>query len=310
MRHVFVVNPKAGKGAFAENFSETIRAKMEGYGLPYEIHITAAPYEGIDFVRLKATSGEPIRFYACGGDGTLYEVVNGAIGHKNAEVAAIPLGSGNDFIRLFGKKEELLDIGVHVHGTPADLDIIRCGDKYAINQCSMGFDAEVCAKQSDFKKVSFLNGENAYKAALAYCFLCKGNHKFTITIDNNEPFTALFLVCFAGNSRWYGGGFMAGPKAVPDDGLLDFIMLEKTKPLPFMLPLVGKFKRGEHLDLPVTTFVRGKKIHIESAVPAAVNVDGETEYATESTFEIIEKGIRFVVPSSSDYFERKKNGTL
>ncbi len=310
MRHVFVINPKAGKGTFAENFSEIVKAKMESYGLPYELHVTSAPYEGIEFVRREAATGEPIRFYACGGDGTLYEVVNGAIGHQNAEVAVVPLGSGNDFIRLFGKKEELLDIGVHVHGTPTALDIIKCGDRYAINQCSMGLDAEVCAKQAHFKKASFLSGENAYTAALAYCALRKSNNVFTISIDDGEPFTMPVLFCFAGNSRWYGGGYMAGPKAIPDDGLLDFVILKKNKPLFLMVPLFGPYKRGEHLDFDITTFVRGKKIHIESPVPSAVNIDGETEYSKETTFEIIEKGMKYVVPSCSDYFERKKNGTL
>jgi hypothetical protein len=62
--------------------------------------------EGIEYVKNRAASGEEIRFYACGGDGTLYDVVNGAFGFKNVQVAVIPLGSGNDFIRLFGTKDE------------------------------------------------------------------------------------------------------------------------------------------------------------------------------------------------------------
>ena len=59
-----------------------------------------------------------------------------------------------------------------------------------------------------------------------------------------------------------------------------------------------------------TIFKRGKKIHITCEKPAAMNVDGETDYVTECTFEIIEKGIKFVVPACSDFIERVKNGEI
>ena len=88
----------------------------------------------------------------CGGDGTLSEVVNACAEKKNAEVAAIPLGSGNDFIRIFGEKEDLLDLKAHVTGTPMEFDLIKYEDQYAINQCSMGLDAEVCARQVKYKQ--------------------------------------------------------------------------------------------------------------------------------------------------------------
>lgn len=310
MKHIFVVNPKAGKGDSAQKYSKYVENRAGELGLDYEIHITGAPRDGLEFVRQRAASDEHIRFYACGGDGTLYEVVNGAAGRENAEVAAVPLGSGNDFVRLFGKKEDLLDIGVHINGTPSALDLIKCGKHYAINQCSMGFDAEVCAKQADFKRLKPISAKGAYSAALISCVLNKLSHDFTIAIDGGEPFTMSVLFCYIGNSRWYGGGFMAGPKAIPDDGLLDFVILKGGIPRRRLLPLAAVYKKGEHLSLDITTYIRGKKITVTSETPAAVNIDGETEHVREMNVEIVEKGIKFVVPSNSDYFERKKNGTL
>ena len=308
MRHIFIVNPKAGKGNSSEGFSAQIESQAKKLGIDCLVHTTTAAYEGIDFVRETAKSGEPMRFYACGGDGTLFEVVNGIAtsGNKNAEVAVIPLGSGNDFIRLFGKKEDMQDIAVHVNGTPVELDLIQCADKYAINQCSMGLDAEVCAMQASFKKIKFLNGESAYTAALLYSFVKKMKSTFTITVDDNKPVTMPVLFCFVGNSRWYGGGYMAAPKALPDDGLLDFIIVKKNMCRLKLLTLIGKYKAGKHLGWDITTFVRGKQLHITSEKPAAVNVDGETEYVTEATFRIIEKGIKFVVPSNSAYLKGKR----
>ena len=312
MKHVFVINPGAGKGkgktvAFIEPM---IRDYFSKNGGDYEIHVTTEPYEGIDFVRKYPEGEETVRFYACGGDGTLFEVVNGAYGKKNVQVAAIPLGSGNDFIRLFGTKEQLVNVEAQVTGKPLQLDVIKCMDKIAINQCSMGLDAEVCAKQGTFKKIPLLSGEAAYTASLLYCFIGRMKSTFTVTIDDGEPFTQPTLFCFCGNSRWYGGGYMAAPHAMPDDGLLDFVIVKKAVSRVKLLSLTQKYKNGEHLDWPITKFVRGKKMTIHSEKPAAVNVDGECEYVTDCSFEIIEKGITFVVPSSSTYFEDVEKGII
>ena len=311
MKHLFIVNPKAGKGFDAEVFKADTEKELKALGITdYDIHITTAAGDGMEYAKKVVSTGEEVRVYACGGDGTLYEVVNACAEHKNAQVAAIPLGSGNDFIRIFEKKENLRKIADHVNGTPVEFDIIKCGDRYAINQCSMGIDAEICAKQSYFKKVPFLSGEAAYTAALLYCFIGKMKSHFTVKIDDDDPVESNFLFCVAANSRWYGGGYKAAPKALTYDGLLDFVVVRKDVPRIMMLGLINKYKRGEHLDWERTLFKRGKKINVKSAKTAAVNVDGECYYAEESTFEIIEKGITYVVPACSDFLDRMKNGTV
>ncbi len=312
MKHVFIVNPCAGKGK--NQASNYIIPRIKEYfsknNGSYEIHETTEPYEGINFVKYYPVGEETVRFYACGGDGTLFEVVNGAYGKENVEVAVIPLGSGNDFIRLFGNKEDLIDVEAQVNGTPIKLDVIKCLGKIAINQCSMGLDAEVCAGQAKFKKIPFINGEAAYTASLLYSFIGKMKSVFTVQFDDEEPFTAPTLFCYCGNSRWYGGGYMAAPHAMPDDGLLDFVHVKKNIPRIKLLGLINKYKRGEHLDWDITTFSRGKKLTIHSDRPAAVNIDGECEYVNDCTFEIVEKGITFVIPTTSWYFERVEKGII
>ena len=312
MKHVFIVNPKSGKGKVLE----FIKPKIEQYAkehpeLEIETHITTAPYEGIAYVKERASTGEHIRFYACGGDGTLFEVINGAYLYPDTtEVAVIPLGSGNDFIRLFGKASEMTNIDDHVNGTPTRLDLIRCGDKIAINQCSMGIDAEVCAKQVYFKKLPLISGEMAYTFSLVYCLFRKLKSDFKVYVDDKLVIEDSMLFSLCGNSRWYGGGYKGAPLAIPDDGLLDMILVRSKISRLKLASLMSKYKKGEHLDWDITTFVRGKKLHIESKKPAAVNVDGECEYVTEATFEIIESGISFVVPRNSTYFEDRASGKI
>ena len=99
---------------------------------------------------------------------------------------------------------------------------------------------------------------------------------------------------------------MAGPKAYPDDGLLDFIIVESKLSRLKLATLLNKYKRGEHLDWDITNFQRGKKLVIHSDHPAAVNVDGETKYVTDTSFEIVEKGIVFVVPAGSPFLKDRE----
>lgn len=311
MKHIFIINPVAGNGIDHITYSEKIKKAFSELGIEdYEIHVTTGVGNANEFAKEKVKTGEHIRFYACGGDGTLSEVVNACAEHKNAEVAAIPLGSGNDFIRIFGSKEDLLDLKAHINGTPMEFDLIKYEDQYAINQCSMGLDAEVCAKQADFKKIPFLSPETAYTVALLYCFIGKMKNTFTIQFDDDEPFTKDVLFCVVGNSRWYGGGYMAAPKALTYDGLLDFVVVEKNCSRLTLLGLIAPYKRGEHLEWERTHFKRGKKITIKSKKPSAVNFDGEVKIVTEATFNIVEKAIKYVVPANSDFTKKVEEGTL
>ncbi|MBQ2775095.1 MAG: diacylglycerol kinase family lipid kinase [Clostridia bacterium] len=306
MKHIFLINPAAGKGKSVD----IIRPQIEEYcgksGIDYEIYVTQRRNDALEYCRERAKSGESIRFYACGGDGTLYEVVNGVYGYPNCEVAVIPLGSGNDFIRLFGTKEQFINVEAQVTGVPVELDVVKCGDKIAINQCSMGLDAEVCAKQASFKKIPAMNGEVAYLAATFYSLLRKVGHKFTVTIDDNEPFTDTVLFCVAANSRWYGGGFQAAPLAWPDDGQLDFVIVRKDRSRARLLPLVNKYKNGEHVGMDITRYVKGSKMKVHCDTPSAVNVDGECEFVTDSEFEIVRKAIKFVVPQFSTFLKDRE----
>lgn len=152
MKHIFIINPTAGKGKAAKKIIPVINSYCKTHKLDAQLYVTKFSGDGMKYVEEIAKRGEPVRFYSCGGDGTLYEVVNGAYKYPNAEVACLPLGSGNDFARLFGKRENLTSLDSQVNGSVHKLDLIKCGDKVAVNQCSMGIDAEVCAKQAYFKK--------------------------------------------------------------------------------------------------------------------------------------------------------------
>ncbi len=302
MKHLFIINPNCGKGISQERCANGIHEAMKDSGITeYDIHITEKAGDGYNYAKKAVDTGEHIRVYACGGDGTLWEVVNACACKENAEVAAYPLGSGNDFIRIFGDKKNLRDVKDHINGTVMKFDLIKCGEEYAINQCSMGLDAEVCANQVKLKKLPFIKGDMAYTLGVLLEFFGPLKKRFSIKIDDEEAFTEDVLFCFAGNSRWYGGGYYAAPKALLYDGELDFVIVKRDCPKLKVLGLINPYKKGEHLSWDRTIYKRGKKITIQCDEDAAINIDGEVRTGKQATFEIVEKGINFVVPACSNF---------
>ena len=102
MRHLFLINPHAGKYDRTQEMREKLRTALAGRDEPWEAAVTQYPGHGAELARAAAERGEPVRIYACGGDGTLNEAVAGAAGFGNAAVTHYPMGSGNDFLRMFG----------------------------------------------------------------------------------------------------------------------------------------------------------------------------------------------------------------
>ena len=104
MRHLFIINPTAGKHMDVSAVTAEVNEAMEGNPDPWAIMTTQGPGDAERLAAMWAEGGEELRIYSLGGDGTLNEVVNGAAGHDNVAVACCPLGSGNDFIKTFGRE--------------------------------------------------------------------------------------------------------------------------------------------------------------------------------------------------------------
>ena len=99
MRHIFIINPAAGKSDQSELLIQQIQnLKTED---AVEIYITKCEGDAREKARKEAQVGDEIRVYACGGDGTANEILTGIAGYNNCAMGIIPLGSGNDFVRAF-----------------------------------------------------------------------------------------------------------------------------------------------------------------------------------------------------------------
>ena len=129
MKHLFLINPNAGKGKAFETVMPKIKEATAERNMDYKVYVSKSSQDTHDYCKKIGESGEKTRIYACGGDGTIYDIVNAIYGYNNVEFAAVPLGSGNDFIRIFGTKEQFMDIGAQIDGTAIKIDAIKCGDR-------------------------------------------------------------------------------------------------------------------------------------------------------------------------------------
>ncbi|MEG2003380.1 MAG: YegS/Rv2252/BmrU family lipid kinase, partial [Clostridia bacterium] len=230
LRHVFIINPKAGKHDSTRPLTEKITRVLSE--LSYKIEVTNGIGHATEIAKnLCRQTNDEIRIYACGGDGTLNEVVNGIYLSgcpKNISIGTIPTGSGNDFIKSFDiPKETFLDILKMTTAETETIDLLSVNGRASINIISVGYDAAVCEKMNLYKRIPLVSGSAAYKLAVVKCLITQTKHKFDLYADGKPvgEKNQNYLFAIAANGKYYGGGFKAAPTADMQDGLIDFVRI-------------------------------------------------------------------------------------
>ncbi len=292
MKHLFILNPVAGKGRTVDLIPE-IRNCCESKGLDYEIATTGYPGHATQ-IASSYSKAQKLRIYSVGGDGTLNEVLNGMAG-SGSSLAAIPSGSGNDFIKSIQGEDSPVDIVKSaVEGTEHLVDYAKVNDKYFINISSIGFDAEVVYQGRLFKKIPLLTGKMIYVLGILTAVIQCKHHLMKLKIDD-QVISAETLLVAVGNGRYYGGGMLALPDARIDDGLFDICHAQAMKRLK-ILQLFPRYMKGLHATIKGVSLYKGKKIEISLDKPVPMNCDGEVFLVEKATFEIYPKGLPFVFP--------------
>jgi len=299
MKHIFVINPKAGDGKAEKEILPVILQAAEAAGISYEIHITADRGDAESFVRNRCQTGENLRFYSCGGDGTLNEVVNGAYGSEQAEIAVIPSGSGNDFVRTFGNYSYFSDIARNISGSPVQIDMMSCNGRVCANVCNIGFDSVVADKMEKLKKYPFLKGTSAYIAGIATEFFRKMGNRLTVRIDSGEVLEDQFLLLAAGSGAFYGGGFNALPRSSRTGGVLDLCMVRKISRIR-MLGMIMDYKAGRHITQKkfrdCVIYRKCRQVEISAEKPFLFCADGEISEMNEVRLEALPGAMRLSLP--------------
>lgn len=308
MRHIFIINPISGKRDAGQLLAPRIKAVMEAAGQSYEILRTEAHGHAVELARRYAEQGGPVRLYACGGDGTLNEVLCGAWQFENAEVACIPCGSGNDFVRNFDGVGLFSNLQAQLDGSAVSIDLMDMGEgRVAAAICSAGLDAQVAYGIPKFRRLPFCGGQMAYHLSVVQQVCGPLGHRLRVQ-TGEETFEDEFLMAAVCNGSCYGGGYQASPKASLNDGLLDVVLVKKVSRLR-IAGVVGIYKNGEHVrngeireDLrSIIRLVRTRAVAITALDerPLILNIDGECGPGRQLQASVLPGAARFVVPAGA-----------
>lgn len=303
MKYCFIINPVSGKSATKEGLDERIKSACEAAGVEYDILVTRSQGDATRFVGeyCAKNSADGICFYACGGDGTLCEVVSGVMALEDRErvsVGVVPVGTGNDFVKNFAPTELFLDFDAQIKATPLKIDLIKCNDIYAINMINIGFDSEVVVKTGQFKTKKFIPSKLAYICGLAATLIKKPGVEMDISIDGGEPVHKDLLLTTFANGSFCGGGFHSNPLAELSDGNIDTLFIKDMTRIQFV-SLVGDYKKGTHLVPKYSHImhnIKAKEYDIEFSRPTNVSVDGEIILMDKLHLSVEREALGVLVP--------------
>ena len=295
MTHLFIINPAAGSRDRTGDYSEVIHKICREKSISYEVRVSTAPGECTRIAREAAQTGKEYRLYACGGDGTLNEVVQGAAGFDNVSVTVFSGGSGNDFVKLFDDPQAFFDLERLLDAQEDTFDLIDCNGDISLNICSVGLDARIGTDVANYKRLPLLSGFRAYAASTVVNVIKGISEHYVIEIDGERIDGKQTMIC-ACNGRFYGGGFNPVPEADPTDGLLDVLIVKKVSRLQ-VAGVVGKYKAGRYKELPkLVRHFKTKAVKIICDKVSPINLDGELRLAKEITMKIAREKIRFFYP--------------
>ena len=295
MKHIFIINPAAGSRDRTADYTAAIEALCIPRQLDYQIEVSACPGDCTRIARNAAETGEEVRLYACGGDGTLNEVVSGAVGFPNAAVTVFSGGSGNDFVKIFNEPTAFFELERLLDCEETEFDLVRCNDRLCLNIASVGLDARIGADVSNYKRIPLLHGFRAYVVSTIINVIKGISEHYVVKINGETIDNSQTMIC-ACNGRFYGGGFNPVPEADPCDGLMDVLLVKKVSRL--QVPgVVGKYKNGQYAQLPhIVRHLQTKELTIICDKESPVSIDGEVLLTKEVTIAITGEKIRFFYP--------------
>jgi len=293
-----VVNPAAGGGRCGKLAGPALD-RLRAADVPIEAHETRGPGDGMQLAREAYRAGFR-RFLAVGGDGTSYEIVNGifpeALSGERPQLAFLPLGTGNSFLRDFSTRGVEHAAEALLAGRSRPCDVLRMVHKdgvlYYINLLSVGFAADVAfLRHERFQRY----GELGYLLALFTCLARLDRRPFPLRVDNQAEYDrrpCLFLTF--NNSKFTGGKMMIAPDADPSDGLIEYVRWGPIGRLGLIANLHTLYT-GTHVKHPLASRQTARQIEFALDAPANVMVDGEVLKLQCQKLEVLPRALEVMV---------------
>lgn len=298
MTHIFIINPFAGRKTFADD----LRSKLsEIKGLNYFAFNTR--YEGYETELVQKIQhifeGEKLRFYCCGGSGTMRNMLNGFQDLSQAEVAFFPSGLTNDFLKMFGSDEPRFhNIEELINGDIIKLDYIKSNYGVSLNSLSTGLDSNSVTKMNEYRFLRFIGDDVPYTLSVLYSIFVSRPQEYEVTLDG-EVITDKFAEIFIGNGCIFGGNMFFDKQTSIIDGEAIYRLVGNKHSFQLLRALMtitckAYDKIPQHMACGNCKNIR---IRRKDGEPFTINQDGDLIYnVTDCQAEIVRKGLHFVVP--------------
>jgi YegS/Rv2252/BmrU family lipid kinase len=285
----------------------------------FSILVSHFPRDALGLVRKEVINAgnETVRVYAVGGDGILFDCLNGIANLPNAELASIPYGNSNDFIRAFGegKASMFRNVPDIIRGKTIATDVISFGNNYALNTFTIGLESMSVINMNKLK-IKYNNLLKRFSFLYNMMFFFGGapsffdqkilNQQYDIFIDNVD-YSGRYTAINVANGPCYGGNKSAAPFARPDDGFLDVILFKYVGAIRTLsvLPNYVNGKTPSNCEV-----IKAKRIEVYSKDPLQIQADGEIFFDTKLVVEVKPGAVNFVTINDLKYQTRGqfKNG--
>ncbi|MFI3226180.1 MAG: YegS/Rv2252/BmrU family lipid kinase [Clostridia bacterium] len=292
MTHLFAINPHAGYSDISEQLKSEISAVFDKKSEKYEVYLTLGSSKDREFIQNRLKKGDTVRIYACGGDGTVHDIVNAIYGFENASFAVIPCGTGNDYVKSIGGYNNLRELVEY--GTEIYADLMKVNGILCMNITSMGLDADVNVNTMKHKKNPIFKGI-AYYLGVLESILGKLGHKVTVKINDYDRFTTEILMLAVAKGHYYGKTFKAAPLADVADGKIDVCIVHKI-PFSRIVKLLPIYQKGNHVNnakvADVISYQKAEKINITCEHALSVSIDGEMYQEKNIEISVMPKAIK------------------
>jgi diacylglycerol kinase (ATP) len=234
---------------------------------------------------------------AAGGDGTVNEVVNGVLSARWAgRLGVVPLGTGNDFAAGLGLPVDPEPaLRVALGGEPRAVDVGRVNGRWFVNVSTGGFGVEASGEASE--EVKRVLGPLAYVMTGVRAFTDLEPSRARFRVPEGVAYDGDLLLFAVGNGRRTGGGNHVTPRARPDDGELDVVIVPAMSRLDF-LALLPDLRSGDHLDHEAVRYFRTDRLVVECAAGLSVNADGEPVPGDRFEYDVAPRRLTVMAPAA------------
>ena len=279
-----IVNPVAGSGRGLIDLPK-ISKLIRDNDIPYELVFSQHKHHPTELT-VRAVNAGYRRIIVIGGDGTLHEVVNGlfiqqTVSPDEVTVSVVAVGTGNDWVRMFGKESQFPQM------------------RYMANVAGAGFDADVIRCYQHYKNKG-RRGRHLYPLSILRSYFRYRSTGVKVWIDDKLVHNDLLFSVAIGVCKYNGGGVQQLPEAVADDGLLDITLIRPVHWWHVVFRL-KRFFNGSIYTIGHVGHYQGRNVRIESSPEMPVEVDGEILGGTPLEFKIRHRCVKVIV--NKDFLE-------